>query len=265
VVLIAPAGWYGSGGIGADGSESATMHATGTSAIRGQLTYEMDGAGPATYAAAAYFPWVRKGWSQWGYSGSSPSARGGLVEHFSSTHLARYTAASGPEVDHGLQVNGVARVVSGGDWSFDRLEVALPPTDRDLAAAILRYYVSPGMKANEGVPQTLNTYFDAINSQDYQSAWQMFSPRFQATTSLSQFADGLSTVTDSDPVVHYVRLVNATTAIAYVTFTSFQNSSQGPNGDSKDNWTLDYRMKRSGWQWLIDYAGPHNGSTHTSG
>jgi hypothetical protein len=41
--------------------------------------------------------------------------------------------------------------------------------------------------------------------------------------------------------------------------------SQGPNGDSQDNWTLDYRMKRVGWQWLIDYAGPHNGSTHTSG
>ena len=72
-------------------------------------------------------------------------------------------------------------------------------------------------------------------------------------------------MTDSDPVVHCVRLVNSTTAIVYVTFTSLQDPSQGPNGDSQDNWTLDYRMKRSGWQWLIDYAGPHNGSTHTSG
>ena len=268
VVLVAPAGWYGSGGVGADDSASATLHSVAASKIRGQLDYQMEGSGSggfAAQAAAAYFPWVRDNWAAWGYATSPPVANADLAEHFVSKHLTWYTVTKGPQVKAGFQMNGVARATLSGEFSFDYLQVALPTRDHALSTAILRYYLSPNTTINEGVPQTLNNYYTAINSQDYQTAWQLFSPRFQSTTSQSQFADGLSTVIDSDPVIHYVRLVNSTTAVAYVTFTSFQDASQGPNGDTQDSWTLDYRMKRVGWQWLIDYAGPHNGSAHTSG
>jgi len=269
MVLLAPAGWTESNaGIGADGGRSACLHATGTSAIVGQLTYENYWNGPALWAAAPYFPWVRAQWNQW-YSGSEspPAAQSGLAEHLVGDQLAEYSLTSGPQVDDGLRVNGVAHMTAPGkttgEFEFDRLEVALPPSAHALATAILNYYLSPDTSAIQGVSFTLRNYFDAINSHDYQTAWQQFTRREQrVVVSVTDLATGNSTVHDSDIVIHDIRMIGSRKAVAFVTFTSTQDPSQGPNGDTRDNWTLDYSMKLVGWQWLIDDIGPHAGSTH---
>lgn len=269
MVLLAPAGWTESNAlIGADASQGARLHATGTSAIAGQLTYEGYWSGPALWAAAPYFPWVRAEWNQSGYSGSEspPAARSGLVEHLVGNQLAEYSLTSGPQVDDGLQVNGVAHMTAPGkttgDFEFDRLEVVLPPSAHALGTAILNYYLSPDTSANQGVSSTLGTYFDAINSHDYGTAQQQFTPQQRHVTSVNHLATTTSTVHDSDIVIHDIRMIGSRKAVAFVTFTSTQDPSQGPNGDTQDNWTLDYSMKLVGWQWLIDDVGPHAGSTH---
>ena len=270
MVLLAPAGWTESNAlIGADGGRSAWLHATGTSPIVGQLTYEGYWSGNALWAAAPYFPWVRAQWNRL-YSGSEspPAARPGLVEHLVGNQLAEYSLTSGPQVDDGLQVNGVAHMTAPGNPEFpefpefDRLEVALPPSAHTLATAILNYYLSPDTSAIQGVSFTLGTYFDAINSHDYQTAWQQFTPQQRHVTSANHLATTTSTVHDSDIVIHDIRMIGSRKAVAFVTFTSTQDPSQGPNGDTQDNWTLDYWMKLVGWQWLIDDVGPHAGSTH---
>jgi len=51
--------------------------------------------------------------------------------------------------------------------------------------------------------------------------------------------------------------------LAHVTFTSVQAPDKGPNGDSCDNWDLDYSMIPSAGTWLIDQVRGHNGGqTH---
>jgi putative ABC transport system ATP-binding protein len=151
VVLLDPSGWTEQGNsalIAADGSSGATLQAAGSSMVQGRLNYVKEATGPGGYAAAdaaAYFPWVRSKWATWGFATSLPTARAGLVEHLVNDQLAEYSLTSGPEVDDGLQVNGIAHVTifsGGGELSFDYLEVALPPSDHGLATVILNYYLS---------------------------------------------------------------------------------------------------------------------------
>jgi len=267
-VFIAPAGWYGSGSVGQDGSSGMSLHSDVTTGIPGTLEGQFESSGEGGYAsadAAAYFPWVRKDMGIWGSGVTAAAPRTGLTERFVGRDLAWYAVANSKDTVRHLQDSGIAQISNNGEFSFDHLEVTLPATDRDLAKAILNWYLSPQFAVTEGVCFSLNQYFDGVNSQDYQESWQEFSRRFQQQVGFSQWASGMSTASDSNIEIHYVRSEEPDLAIAYVTFTSFQDPSQGPNGDTQDNWTLDYRMKRSGWQWLIDYAGPHNGSTHTSG
>lgn len=254
VVLLAPAGWYGTGLLAADGSYGATLHAASASAIPGQMTFEVDENGPAIGAAAAYFPWVQSGWSQWGTGGPAPTTRGDIDEHFVSTHLARYAVTAGPQVNQGLHVNGAVRVTQGGAWSFERLEMALPPGDDALAQAIIDCYLKPVTSADHDICWTLRDYFVQVNAHDYPAAWRDLSPTFHATTTLSQWAAGMSTTADSNVVIHNIRLLTKTTAVASVAFTSTQDSSHGPNGDLRDRWSLDYSMRRVGWAWLLDKA-----------
>lgn len=172
-VLLAPSGWTGSGIMCTDGGKVATLHASGDSAVAGQLNFEHRGNGPAVDSAAPYFPGARDYWAQFfgPNSGPPPTARPGLVERVVGNKLAEYHLTSGSLVDDGLQVNGVARttVVRGSSAipEFDRLEAALPPSDHALASAILNYYLSPSMSADSGVPATLQSYIDAINGHDY--------------------------------------------------------------------------------------------------
>ena len=201
-VLLAPARWTGQG-IGQPerlGSMSAAMHNSVSAAIRGQLRY-LDVPDERAFSyAASYFPWVRRDWPHirqlvlkfGGFTEPLPATISGLTEHLVGNQVAIYSVASGPEVDRGLQVNGVVRTtLAPGDYGepgFDRLEVALPPSDHALATAILNYYLSPSSIANLGVCDAMQVYFGAINSRIYSTAWGLFTPRLEQAISIHRFA-----------------------------------------------------------------------------
>ena len=122
---------------------------------------------------------------------------------------------------------------------------------------------SPDATTQE-VGQTLRTYFNGINSADYEQAWLMQSPRLRGH-SWSSFAKGTSTSYDDQVTVLSVTPGAGLSVTAHVTFTSVQASTKGPEGDTCDNWNLDYTLVSSGESWLIDKVLGHNGSrTHTS-
>lgn len=112
------------------------------------------------------------------------------------------------------------------------------------------------------VAQALQTYFQAINAADYRTAWLQTSPRIRGT-SPDSLANGDATSYDGLVVVHSVTPATAGAVLAHVTFTSVQAPDKGPNGDSCDNWDLDYSMIPSAGTWLIDQVRGHNGGqTH---
>ena len=116
-----------------------------------------------------------------------------------------------------------------------------------------------------GVSQTLGTYFDGINSGNYAAAYAVLSPRMQAQFSQDSFAKNTATSYDSDFTVLGAQQTDANTVVIGLSFSSLQAPGYGPNGETCDNWTLDYTMIRgSSGNWLIDATAPHNGSTHTS-
>lgn len=106
-------------------------------------------------------------------------------------------------------------------------------------------------------------YFDGINSADYTAAWSTLSPRLQGP-SASSFADGTATSYDTEVMVLSVTPSADGSANAHVSFTSVQATIKGPDGDTCDNWDLDYTLIPSGGSWLIDNSVGHNGGpTHT--
>jgi hypothetical protein len=114
------------------------------------------------------------------------------------------------------------------------------------------------------VGAALATYFEAIDGGDYQTAYEQLAPSQQALMSEAAFASSESSSYDFDVVVSAVSQVAAGTDVASVDFTSLQDPSEGPNGDSCDDWTLNYTMVAQGGSWLIDRAVGQQGSTHTS-
>ena len=117
----------------------------------------------------------------------------------------------------------------------------------------------------DAISRTIRAYFAAINDRRFHQAWLQLSPAMRTTTSAAHLAESDSTTQDSAVVVRSMTPVDAATAVAYVTFTSTQAASQGPDGDTRDDWTLDYTMTRIGGRWFIDRVAAHNGSTHTTG
>lgn len=116
----------------------------------------------------------------------------------------------------------------------------------------------------QAVGQVLKTYFDGINSADYEQAWLMLSPRLRGP-SWSSFAKGTSTSLDSEVALLSVTPGAGQSVIAHVTFTSVQASEKGPDGDTCDNWDLDYTLIPAGDSWLIDKVLGHNGGrTHAA-
>ena len=233
------------------------LHATKASSVTGRIVYQGNGTGIALLDAAPYFPWLRQQWDRNPYAGGSlpPSAMPGLIEHFASDQLADYQLTSGQLVSDGLQVNGVAHTTaSPGDLNkpgFDRLEVALPPSEHALATAILNDYLSPSTNADSGVSSTLQDYFvDAINGHDYDCYVSCFTSQQRRLLSAASFARDFSTTHDGDVAVRSIRMTGPGRAVAQVTFTSTQNPSQGL-GYARLSWTLTYTMKLVGWQWLI--------------
>lgn len=111
-----------------------------------------------------------------------------------------------------------------------------------------------------GVAATLGTYFWGINNRQWQTVWQQFTAEGQRRVgSIEQLAVGNATSYDFNVTIHAVAPLDATTLQVFVTFTSTQDAAYGPNGDTCDNWTLDYTFKLVNSSWLIDRSSPHNG------
>ena len=112
--------------------------------------------------------------------------------------------------------------------------------------------------------QTLLTYFRAIDSGDYLTAWNQFSAEQRQNISLDQFAAGLRTSYDFNISLQSLTPQGPGVATVYATFTSLQSAQFGPHGESCDHWSIDYTMHSESGSWLIQQANPHNGQQPTA-
>ena len=167
----------------------------------------------------------------------------------------------GPDAQRGLA--GALRAGQLDRPSFAASVLRVLQLRRSLAPASTTPQLSPASRTV--IAASIHVYFDAINARRFRQAWLQLSPRLRATTSVAHLADTDSTTHDFDVAFHSMTAIDDTTAVVYVTFTSTQAASQGPDGDTRDEWTLDYTMKRVAGRWLIDDVAGHAGSTHTSG
>lgn len=119
--------------------------------------------------------------------------------------------------------------------------------------------------ASSGISSAFETYFDGINTGDYDAAWHVLSPRLRSGSSLESFADGDATSFDFAQRVIDATQIDPSTATVVLEFTSIQASDKGPDGDTCDDWTLVYTMvEGSDGTWYIDATTPYHGSSHTS-
>jgi hypothetical protein len=114
------------------------------------------------------------------------------------------------------------------------------------------------------IASTLTAYFNAIDGGDYATAWAQFSPAERSRLSERSMASGDATSYDFNVAIQAIRPHGPGTDLVDVSFTSLQSPTQGPNGDTCDNWTLEYTMVNSPGTWLIDYTSGQNGSTHSA-
>lgn len=116
-----------------------------------------------------------------------------------------------------------------------------------------------------GIVAAFNTYFGGINTGNYAAAYAVLSPRLQAGNSGEAFADGDATSFDTGQTVLDARALDATTVQIALAFTSLQTAAKGPNGDTCDNWTIDYTViQAADGSWLIDAAAPYHGVLDTA-
>ncbi|TQJ50200.1 trypsin-like peptidase [Phycicoccus sp. SLBN-51] len=123
---------------------------------------------------------------------------------------------------------------------------------------------TPGGDVDPSVVSFFDQYFGAINGADYQTVWELLSPRLRGSNP-SSLADGLATTFDTDVVVHSAAPKSSGRMLAHVSFTSFQSPDKGPDGDLCDEWDLDYLLTPVGGSWQINaVSGYQNGPTHKS-
>ena len=119
-----------------------------------------------------------------------------------------------------------------------------------------------GQPGASGVAATLGTYFWGINNRQWQTVWQQYTAAGQqGVGSVEHLASADATSNDSNVTVQAITPLDATTLKVFVTFTSTQDADYGPNGDTCDNWTLDYTFDLVNGNWLIDGNHSHNGIT----
>jgi hypothetical protein len=108
------------------------------------------------------------------------------------------------------------------------------------------------------------TYFDAVDAGDYATAYDQLGPGVTSTLTEAQFAADDSTSYDFDITLEALSAPSPGNALADVSFTSLQSPSKGPNGDSCDNWTLEYTLLETGGSWLIQQSVGQGGVTSES-
>jgi serine/threonine protein kinase len=112
------------------------------------------------------------------------------------------------------------------------------------------------------VTALLTKYFTAINSADYQGAYNLLGPDAKAAIDSGTFGATHQTSYDNNITVNSVSSAGGNGNLtAWVSFTSLQSAADGPNGDTCDTWSQDYFLIPDGsGGYLID--GTHG---HASG
>jgi S1-C subfamily serine protease len=89
---------------------------------------------------------------------------------------------------------------------------------------------------------TLATYFDGINDGDYTSAYNAETTAAHHGESAAAFAEAVASSYDTDITVTGVDQQPDGVYVIEIVFTSVQEASQGPDGDTCDVWDLDYQL-----------------------
>lgn len=183
-----------------------------------------------------------------------------------------------------LQTGAVAGIVDAGYASAEGLGYAIPATAATPLFSAWEAVPSPapspacedalGPSSSGSVQNSttspvateitamFTTYFNAIDTGDYATAYDQLGPGVASTITESQFAADDSTSYDFDITLEALSVPSPGSALADVSFTSLQSPSKGPNGDSCDNWTLEYTLLESGGSWLIQQSVGQGGVTN---
>lgn len=97
----------------------------------------------------------------------------------------------------------------------------------------------------------LSQYFQAVNTHDYQLYQDIHAADAQASLDPDSFRLGFESTEDSDAVVTVIGVQPDGQPTAEVTFTSTQNSVDGPNGDTCDRWDITLFLEPDGDGYLI--------------
>ena len=106
----------------------------------------------------------------------------------------------------------------------------------------------------QDIARSLATHGGAINTGEYQVAWQFFTAREQRSlASYNKWVDGVRFSLWTNLSVESAD-VRGDTAATVVRLRTTQDAAHGPSGQVCSDWNLTYTMKRSGAAWLIDNA-----------
>lgn len=124
--------------------------------------------------------------------------------------------------------------------------LAEPPVPRcDAPLGPAEGYTVPAVpsadESSEAAATTLASYFEGINTGDYQWAFDQLSPRRQGDMSVDEFAAGLVTSYDFGFVVNSFE-ETAAGARVWLEFVSIQAPEFGPDGEACTSWSLDYEL-----------------------
>jgi serine protease Do len=125
-------------------------------------------------------------------------------------------------------------------------------------------HVHVTVAAAPAIVSTLTTYFTAIDSGDFATAYNQLAAS-QKTFGESEFAKNDATSYDFNVDIGATRPSGATHAIVDVRFTSLQAAAKGGRThDVCDNWTLTYTMVDTATGWLIQSTAGQHGKTHNA-
>jgi hypothetical protein len=124
--------------------------------------------------------------------------------------------------------------------------------------------VSPGVVVPAGALTALTTYFESIDSGQYQAAYDVLAPSEQATISEAKFAADDSTTQDTAVTVTAAQSSGTGTETVTVGFTSHQAAQDGPNGDTCDVWDLNYSLEQVNGAWRITGTSQAGAKPYTS-
>ncbi len=172
---------------------------------------------------------------------------------------ANTTAGSSPAAGSGGSPSDASGPSSGDVPSAQPTSVGLVGIDSSISGP-----------AAQGVADMFNTYFTGINNKNYQQAASVFDPSGiidpANSSEVEQFAHGVSTTTDSSPMLVDVEPSDGSQAqTAEVRFTSEQQAGYGPKDDPDAtcaNWDVTYGLSQdSSGNYLIQSVTSSTDST----